>query len=251
MSSERQEHNKNTPWWGEHIHRYNSTFQYLSPSDIILDIACGNGFGSSILSEKTDNLVIGGDISQETIDYCSKKFTDLKNLEFKFIDGTNIPFNNNYFDKIVSFETIEHTTQYKEMVIEFYRTLKNGGIAFISTPNYIINSPTGVIINPFHTQEFTLDELSDLLNNTFDDVKIYGQKYARYNKKTLRNKIGNVIENVFYLRGIRKIPLSIQNFFIQSIIQKDMYPSPDDYELVTEKSELLKCKTFLAICKKK
>jgi ELP3 family radical SAM enzyme/protein acetyltransferase len=85
----------------------------------------------------------------------------------------------------------------------------------------------------------------------FDDVKIYGQKYARYNKKTLRNKIGNVIENVFYLRGIRKIPLSIQNFFMQSIIQKDMYPSPDDYELVTEKNELLKCKTFLAICKKK
>ena len=83
------------------------------------------------------------------------------------------------------------------MVIEFYRTLKNGGIAFISTPNYIINSPTGVIINPFHTQEFTLDELSDLLNNTFDDVKIYGQKYARYNKKTIRNRRLTEVKVVF------------------------------------------------------
>ena len=70
MSSERQEQNKNTPWWGEHVHRYNTTLQYILSSDKVLDIACGNGFGSYILSQKTNNIVIGGDISKETV--CKK-----------------------------------------------------------------------------------------------------------------------------------------------------------------------------------
>ena len=251
MSSERQEQNKNTPWWGEHVHRYNTTLQYILSSDKVLDIACGNGFGSYILSQKTNNIVIGGDITKETVAECTDSYANQKNLQFRVVDGTDIQFEHNYFDKIVSFETIEHTAKYKEMLLEFYRTLKNGGVAIISTPNIIINSPTGKVLNPFHTQEFTLDELSNILNSSFDDVTIFGQKYIRYNKKTVRNKIGQFIENIFYLKGIRKLPLSIQNIFINAIINKDMYPLPDDYDLVIERSEILKCKTFVAVCKKK
>src|ERR1035437_1433966 len=129
MSLERQEHNENNPWWGEHIHRYKVALHYINPNSKILDIACGNGFGSYMLSQKTKELVVGGDISAETINYCSKQYTSEKNLQFKVIDGTNMPFEDNHFDYITSFETIEHTSKYKEMIREFYRTLKDGGIA--------------------------------------------------------------------------------------------------------------------------
>ena len=58
MSLERQEYNEISPWWGEHVHRYNMVFPHITSNSNILDIACGNGFGSYILSQKTNGLVI-------------------------------------------------------------------------------------------------------------------------------------------------------------------------------------------------
>src|SRR6185295_14012619 len=131
-----------------------------------------------------------------------------------------------------------------------YRISKKGGVVIISTPNKAVSSPDGIIRNPYHTQEFTHDELHGLLNRIFDDVKFYGQKYIRYDKKTWRNKLGNLAEHILYLRGIRKLPLSFQVRIMKTIIGKQMYPLPTDYELMTNKNDILKCKTFFAICKK-
>jgi ubiquinone/menaquinone biosynthesis C-methylase UbiE len=251
MSSERQEHNIKSPWWGEHIHRYNVALNYISETDKVIDIACGNGFGSSMISNKTKGIVIGADISNETIEYCSTKFSNQPNLEFKIVDGTNISFEDNYFEKLISFETIEHTTQYKKMIQEFYRVLKSKGIAVISTPNIIVNTPDGVKLSKFHTQEFTYDELFVILKEVFDEVEIYGQKYTRYNSKTFRNVVGKIVENILYTRGVRKLPLSLQNKIMHLLINKDMYPLPDDFDLVKNKNEILECKTFYVICRKK
>ena len=251
MSLERQEYNENTPWWGEHAHRYHMTFPYISPNNKILDIACGNGFGSYMLSKKTNNTVIGADISEEAITTCSAKFSDNSNLTFKLVDGTNMLFQDCYFDTIVSFETIEHTTSYLKMLSEFNRALKNDGLVIISTPNIIVNSPTGVVLNPYHTQEFTYDELKNHLEDVFSHVKIFGQKYIRYSKKSFRNSIGKIVETLLYQRGVRKTPLSIQNIIMRMLIRKNMYPLADDFSLVEEKCEILKCKTFFAICHKK
>jgi ubiquinone/menaquinone biosynthesis C-methylase UbiE len=251
MSLERQEHNENNPWWGEHVHRYNEALSYIPNLGKVLDIACGNGFGSHILSTKTTDMVIGADISEDAVNQCSLKFTNTPNLKFKIVDGTNMPFEDNYFDTIISFETIEHTTQYKQMLTEFYRTLKSGAVAIISTPNIIVNSPTGVVLNPYHTQEFNYTELEQILNSTFNTVKIFGQKYIRYKNKSIRNTIGKIVESFLYLRGIRKMPLSIQNSVMQLIVKKPMYPTPTDFELTSDKNEILKCKTFFTVCYKK
>ena len=251
MSLERQEHNENNPWWGEHVHRYQVAESYLSGSGKVLDIACGNGFGTLLLSKKTTDLVIGADISEEAIRYCLEKFEGNKNLTFKIIDGTKMPFEENYFSFIVSFETIEHTTAYKKMLEEFKRTLMKDGLAIISTPNILINSPGGKIINPYHTQEFTYVELKNILTAIFEEVQIYGQKYIRYKQNSLANRIGQLVEKILYTRGVRKIPLRVQNAMMQFLIKKNMYPSPHDFELTKDEKEIVTCKTFFAICRKK
>ena len=68
MSSERQLLETNNPWWGEHVHRYNVVIPYLEPSDTILDIACGTGFGSDILAKYVKGQVVGGDIAKDAVD---------------------------------------------------------------------------------------------------------------------------------------------------------------------------------------
>lgn len=249
MSSERQEYNEETPWWGEHIHRYQMVLPYLSQTGNILDIACGNGFGSFLLSKHTQGIVVGADISSKAVEGCKDRFKR-ENLLFKQMDGTALPYPENYFDIIVSFETIEHTTEYEKMLSEFNRVLKPGGTAFISTPNILVNSPGDKVTNPYHTQEFTFVELKALLEKNFSSVEISGQQYSRYVKHSFRNIIAFITEQILYLRGIRKIPLAIQNKIMQMFIGKDIYPVPEDFTLVTGEKEILKCKTFFAVCKK-
>ena len=46
MSSERQDLDRDNPWWGEHVHRYDYTITHFAKKeDKVLDIAYGTGFG--------------------------------------------------------------------------------------------------------------------------------------------------------------------------------------------------------------
>jgi ubiquinone/menaquinone biosynthesis C-methylase UbiE len=249
MSSERQLLNENDPWWGEHVHRYQEVLPHLKKNDVILDIACGTGFGSAILSEHTQGLVTGGDIALAAVNECNQHWKR-DNLSFVVLDGTALPYADHHFDVIVSFETIEHTKQYSEMLREFFRVLKPGGVAFISTPNFSVNSPSGKVTNPYHTQEFTYDELRAILNEVFPGVHISGQKYARYDDGKV-NRFGKVIYWFFNIIGIRKFtPFSVKNKLSKVFSGKPFYPVPEDFSMTDNKPELLKCKTFFCVCNK-
>jgi SAM-dependent methyltransferase len=194
-------------------------------------------------------MVIGGDIAADAINECSVTWKKA-NLSFAILDGTKLPYNENYFDKIVSFETIEHTTKYKEMLQEFQRVLKPDGIAFISTPNFPVSSPTGKLLNPYHTQEFTYKELKTILGEIFRTVKITGQKYSRYDDGRV-SKIGKLIYSFFNIIGIRKYtPYSVKNRIALFFTKKPFYPIPQDFTLVSDEENILKCKTFFCICRK-
>ena len=123
MSSERQEINKVSPWWGEHLHRYEEILKSLTGNETILDIACGSGFGTHLLSTSSTGQVYGGDLSSEAINLCQKTWNK-DNLSYEIMDGTQLKFEDNYFDVVVSFETIEHTTKFNEMIQELKRVVK-------------------------------------------------------------------------------------------------------------------------------
>ena len=64
--------NINTGTGLEHIHRYKFALNYVK-SKKILDIACGEGYGSNILSSEAEK-VLGIDISSESINYAKNKY---------------------------------------------------------------------------------------------------------------------------------------------------------------------------------
>jgi 2-polyprenyl-3-methyl-5-hydroxy-6-metoxy-1,4-benzoquinol methylase len=248
MSSERQENNEISPWWGEHVHRYNAAMEIIPKTAKILDIACGSGFGSKLLAEQNYH-VVGADISKETIDACKTAFQHPR-LKFEVINATQIPYETGFFDAVVSFETIEHTREFLLVLNEFKRVTKKDGVIVLSTPNFPVNSPGGRILNPYHTQEWTYEEFLRLLHSVFRDVKIYGQAYCRYRGEiSFSRRVAKAFEYLFYLRGIRKIPIKIQDAVIKMLSGNQMYPTEKDYCLADKPEEIKKCKTFFAICK--
>ncbi|MBL7731240.1 MAG: class I SAM-dependent methyltransferase [Chitinophagaceae bacterium] len=250
MSSERQLLESEGRWWGEHQHRYNEAIKLVKPADIILDIACGTGFGTAALAEITTGQTTGGDIAEEAIKECRDNWQK-KNLDFQVMDGTALPYADGHFDKIVSFETIEHTTKYREMLKEFGRTLKPGGLLILSTPNAAITSPDGKIGNPFHTQEFRLQELRSILGEVFTDVQLYGQRNCRYDKKSFKLSLGKLFEKLFLSIGIRKLPYSFRNRIMKSFFGYTLYPVPGDFLLEKDDDSIAgKCPVLFAVCKK-
>jgi len=160
----------------EHFARYDFALHYTDHKRV-LDIACGTGYGTSILAHKA-NKVVGVDISRDSIDFAKDQY-HAENIEFMCASVVDISFDEGAFDVICSFETIEHleATVRKQFLVNIRKWLKKDGVFILSTPNKRITSPfTDKPTNKFHVLEFTQDQLELELDPYFNIKECYGQR---------------------------------------------------------------------------
>jgi ubiquinone/menaquinone biosynthesis C-methylase UbiE len=159
----------------EHIHRYALAMDFIE-NKTVLDIACGNGYGSSLMSEKATT-VYGVDIDQETVEKAKKSYLK-KNLNFLTGSADKIPLADESVDVVVSFETIEHHDKHDEMMVEIKRVLKKDGLLIISTPDKLYYTDyRKKFQNEFHVKELYKNEFSALITNYFKNSLLLTQKY--------------------------------------------------------------------------
>ena len=160
----------------EHWHRYLYATQFAKDK-VVLDIACGEGYGSHLLSSLAKR-VVGVDISEEAVKHARSKYIR-DNLSFLVGNMNKIPITENkMFDLVVCFETIEHVEEkvQHDFLQEIKRLLKPEGILIISTPDKLFYSDIPKYKNEFHIREFYHDEFKKLLAEYFKNVIILGQK---------------------------------------------------------------------------
>jgi 2-polyprenyl-3-methyl-5-hydroxy-6-metoxy-1,4-benzoquinol methylase len=104
---------------------------------IILEIGCGRGGFSNHLAHisHAPQKVIAADYSQAALDIARQKFTSTL-IEWSQQDIMAIDYPENYFDTVISCETIEHVPDSRKAITELYRVLKPGGTLFLTCPNY-------------------------------------------------------------------------------------------------------------------
>jgi len=108
--------------------------QHVSPGDRILDLGCGNGRLSALLKDQNINY-LGVDFSQKLINIAKNLYPELK---FEQADALNLPFPDNYFDKIISIAVLHHipsTRMRVQFLKQVERTLKPKGLLVISVWN--------------------------------------------------------------------------------------------------------------------
>jgi SAM-dependent methyltransferase len=152
----------------EHWHRY-AFAQSLAQGQRVLDVACGEGYGSALLAANALS-VTGVDISVEAIRHAEENYGSAHpNLRFLQASAASLPLEDHSVDLIVSFETIEHLPQPLQapMIEEFARVLAPNGILILSSPNRPEYSPPGALPNPFHVYELDRRELEILLEPFF------------------------------------------------------------------------------------
>jgi len=161
--------------WLPHIERYRFA-SHFAPGKVILDVACGTGYGSDLLAGLAAKRVVGGDASPEALSFAAHTFRR-ENLSFLKLDGIRLPFRSSTFDAVVSFETVEHMKDPDQFLRECARVLRPNGILLCSTPMRLAWRPPWMPKpqNPFHTREFTVNELRAALDERFDQVEFFGQ----------------------------------------------------------------------------
>ena len=160
--------------WYEHWHRY-ALARQLGLHRSVLDVACGEGYGSAMLAESADR-VVGVDISAEAIRHAGNRYGHLANLEFITASCDSLPFPDASFDLAISFETIEHIETQPAFIAELARVLRPDGVLLLSSPNKRLYSDAHDYHNEFHVRELYRNELEELLSGAFPHRSWLGQK---------------------------------------------------------------------------
>jgi len=241
----------------EHLHRYNAA-TVLTQNKIVLDIACGEGYGSALIAEHATS-VYGVDIDVECINLATEKYeSKIDNLHFKCGSADVISFDDNMFDVVISYETIEHLDiDTQELFLsEIKRVLKHDGILIMSTPDKKIYSERYAHQNDFHLHEFYQEEFTSFLKKYFRNLSLFKQGYevvsiisnletegnsniALYN---LQNEDQKQIERKYLIAiaSNEKLPDQLKNFScIITKVDKDYLLIMDRLVSMNEEIEVL------------
>lgn len=145
-----------------HLTRYAFAAEVLNGAKRVLDIACGNGYGSYILANQTNAEVVGVDGSSEAIQQAALYWSH-PNVSFRRSSvGEFLRLCEGDFDAIVSFETLEHLHGDRAFIEAAWAHLRVGGVLLLSVPNA---ETTHLGVNPFHIKHYTQKSIEMLFSD--------------------------------------------------------------------------------------
>lgn len=153
----------------EHRARYTWAARVVDGKDV-LDAACGVGYGIEILAAAGAKSVSGVDLDPEAVAAATERFGEHAAAVVEG-DLRELPFDDDSFDVVTSFETIEHMEEGEKALAELRRVLRPEGLLIVSSPNPEAYLPG----NEFHVHEFRPEELTAAVGELFANVATYRQ----------------------------------------------------------------------------
>jgi len=148
--------------------------QYITPGEKVLDLGCGNGRFYEVLGNID---YYGVDISEKMIETAKNRYPKAK---FQVTDALNLPFPNNFFDKIFSFAVFHHIPSQEfrlQFLKEARRVLKKEGLLILTVWN--LNPCQMILIGGYRRAEdflkYQIFKILRKLNLDFGDFFISWQ----------------------------------------------------------------------------
>ena len=160
-----------------HQYRYSVAAKYIEPDDVVLDAACGPGYGRQILPRckryigidywRPEKYLSNGILFRREEGDPVRDEPD-EFIQVDLSEWTHFPIS---YDVCVSIETIEHIENYKYLV-EIAKASKR--LMIISTPI----TPTKHK-NPFHVHDFTKESVCTIFEDDAWKLKYFEEQPGR------------------------------------------------------------------------
>lgn len=152
------------------------TARYLAVKELckgskVLDVACGEGYGSWLMSQWGAESVLGVDVSADAVANANARFST---PSVRFASGTGEQLGQvvqeNQFNLIVSLETIEHVDDPELFLRNIKAAAAPDASIVISAPNdYWYYDQGGH--NEFHKRKFTFEEFKELTERVLGQAR--------------------------------------------------------------------------------
>ena len=154
--------------------RYKFCARLLSGMGVVLEIGCGDGFGSTIVAKEVGKLICT-DINERMLEENKARLSFLDNTDFQYHDFRESPYPK-AVDAIYLIDTIEHI--YPEEEPSFMRnickSLRKNGICIIGTPNKTAEKYASAGSKKGHVNLKNHDDLRHLATSNFHNSFHFG-----------------------------------------------------------------------------
>ncbi len=134
----------------------------LKPGDRVLDLGCGTGWASRRLARiVTAGEVVGVDVADEMLRRAEQTSGEFSNVRFVWGSSEGLPFENNYFSKVLSVESFYYYSDQEKALDELRRVMAPGARLFI-------------LINLYKDNHYSLRWVSEL------KVAVHARSEAEY-----------------------------------------------------------------------
>ena len=214
----------------DHKEMYIFASAFIREDDVIADIGCGIGYGTSFLSSTSPcKSALGIDVDSEAIQYAKEHYTNSK-VSFIQADICRDEIDEKY-DFITAFEVVEHVDEPEKFLKNIADKLSETGILITSTPNENILHFNKRDFK-FHKRHFTPSEFENMIESAGLKVLLKGSQN--------REKIYCFEGNAFNIFIAAKKEYYFDNF--NEIVNK--YAIEDN--LVTRHIAALECANWYA-----
>lgn len=142
-----------------------------SPKVTILELGCGEGYGTLLLAEHSHN-VTGVDFDAESITWAQANLNFKKNIIFKHDDFVGKTYGK--FDVVVSLDVLEHIPDGDIFFETVTNNLKADGYSIIGTPNITASKYASQVSRMSHVNLFSAERLRDMARKHFKNVFLFG-----------------------------------------------------------------------------
>jgi ubiquinone/menaquinone biosynthesis C-methylase UbiE len=149
----------------------------ISPSEIVLDVACGTGeFERLLLTDNPIQHITGVDISEKMLFVAQQKLKQYPYVSFNVASVSALPFDNNSFDVVVSASSFHYFDEPNAALLEVKRVLKPNGKVIILDwcKDYMFYRVGDFILkwfDPAYKGCYTQSEFHKLLKSAQFDIK--------------------------------------------------------------------------------
>ena len=112
-----------------YCHRQLEKFNRIKKYSKVLEIGAGTAPHIDYLKHDCDEYFIA-----ETSSYAIELYKEMKNIKAYSYDGVNLPFEDNFFDRIIISHCLEHIKDPEKFLFTMMSKLKAGGVLSISLP---------------------------------------------------------------------------------------------------------------------